>query len=114
MAVLNKSDIPAHVLPKETVTVEELGGDVVVSALTLSENLEMAAAGSEVKPYTHMARMLSAKVTDAAGLPIKTAEEWEAWGGVYTEAALRIVGVVLRLSGKTDTKKNSPPLPDLP
>lgn len=97
---LKKSDIKAPVLPKEAVQVAELGGDVIVRGLLLSERLALFAGINEAgKAFAHIPRVLAATVHDADGLPVFSEAEWEAFGASSFEAALRLFAVARRLSG---------------
>lgn len=77
MAVLKKSDIKAPVLPKKTVPVPSLGGDVVVHGLLLSDRIRILR--SEEKSEAEVSQLLAATVMDAEGKPLFTQQEWEAF-----------------------------------
>lgn len=97
---LKKSEIKAPVLPKEAVPVAELGGEVIVRGLLLSERLALfAGINEEGKAFAHIPRVLAATVQDADGLPVFNEQEWEAFGASSFEAALRLFAVARRLSG---------------
>ena len=100
MALLKKANIAAPVLPKETVAVEELGGEVVVRGLLLSERLALYAnANDEGRVFARIPALLAQTVVDADGAAIYDAAAWEAFGAQHMDAALRLFGVAKRLSG---------------
>ena len=97
--VLKKGDVKRPVLPKETVTVPELGGDVVVRGLLLSERLAIFSPREGVNQFAHIGELLAATVVDCAGEAIFTATEWEEFGAKDFSAALNLFQVARRLSG---------------
>jgi hypothetical protein len=99
MGVLNKSDIKAPVLPKETVEVPELNGSVVVHGLLLKDRL--AFFFNKEAGYGHLAKLLALTVMDAKGLPIFSEEEWEVWGAKKENfaATMKLFDVARRMSG---------------
>lgn len=104
MGVLSKQDIPRPARPKETVTVKELGGDVVLQGLFLRHRL--ALASPEKEPFERICRVLAGTVLDAEGHPIFDVDEWETWGAQNYEAFFRLLEIVYRLSGYGDAAKN--------
>ena len=97
---LKKSEIKPPVLPKETHDVPELGGEVVVRGLLLSERLALFAdAQADGGRFSHIARLLACVVIDAEGKPVFTADEWEQFGASNFEAVLRVFEIARRLSG---------------
>ena len=100
MALLKKSDIASPVLPKETVTVAEMGGDVVVRGLLLSEKLALfSSINADGRVFAEISTLLADTVRDADDLPVFTAAEWEAFGNRHHNAALALFAVARRLSG---------------
>ncbi len=97
MAVLKKANIAAPVLPKETVDVPELGGEVIVRGLLLSERLALLseAENGEAK----LSSLLAATVVDADGAAVYDAQQWEEFGARHFAAALRLFAVAKRLCG---------------
>lgn len=111
---LDRSQITLPVLPKEAVPVEELGGEVVVRGMLLSQRLAndtlnrtlrqpregeseeqaRARAGSVVIP-----RVLSQCVVDGSDAPLMTQEEWDVFGAAHDSAVYRLFNVAMRLSG---------------
>lgn len=106
MTVLSKQDIPRPALPKETVDVPELGGEVVVQALLLRDQLDLST--KQLKTFGHFSHMLALTVVDANGDPIFSMEEWEVWGASHLDVALKLFGAVKRLSGMGDEEKKEP------
>lgn len=96
---LKKNEIARPVLPKEAHDIPELGGEVVVRGLLLSERLALFAEARDGERFSHISRLLACAVIDAEGKPVFTAEEWEQFGSANFEAALRIFEIARRLSG---------------
>ena len=97
---LKKSDIKAPVLPKEAVLVAELGGEIIVTGLLLSDRLSLfAGINEEGKAFSHIPRVLASTVQDADGAKLFTEQEWEVFGAQNFEATLAIFAVSRRLSG---------------
>lgn len=114
MALIERNQAPAPVLPKETVQVDALGGEVIVRGLLLSERLALSAeqagllasqdgessaparmrAGAQMVPRT-----LAACVILADGQPMWTADEWDRFGAAHAEPAFELFAVAQRLSG---------------
>lgn len=99
MALLNKKDITAPVMPEKAVEVPELGGEVAVRGLLLSERLALLDQGAELERFDRVARVLACAVRDAFGEPLFTVQQWEAFGARHFAAALRLFQEALRLSG---------------
>lgn len=97
MAILERGAVPAPTLPKRTVEVPELGGEVIVRGLLLADRL--AVMTGDRLDFTRISRMLASSVVLADGLPMWTAAEWEEFGAQHFEAASRIFDVALELSG---------------
>jgi hypothetical protein len=95
---LNRNDVRKHALPREFVEVPELGGEVVVRGLRLSERLELATAEGG-HHLGALVRLLHWCVIDEDGEPLMTVAEWEDWGGACSDAAVRLLEVAQRLSG---------------
>jgi hypothetical protein len=96
MAVLNKSDIPRPVRPKQTVECASLGGEVVVQGLLMSEQFELSS--KEFPRFGHLSHVLSKCIVDAEGKPVFTVEEWEAWGASHVDAVLELFKTARRVS----------------
>jgi hypothetical protein len=127
MAVIKRGQVAAPTLPKETVGVDALGGEVVVRGLLLTERLDLEAriaqqrrdavkakADGKVKDDGPTAgdlavpMLLSRCVQDADGLELWTEEQWQAFGCRYQDQALQLFNVAWRLSGfkQDDAAKN--------
>lgn len=99
MATLKKSEIARPVLKKQAVAIAELGGEVVVRGLMLSERLALFAGMAEGKAYAHMAQLLALCVQDCDGVPVFTADEWDIWAADHAAAAVNLFDVARRVSG---------------
>jgi len=115
MALLKRNEVKTPSLRKETVTVEALGGDVVVRGLLLSELIERhqvvqsskkqaagetaeqaaARAGAQICALT-----LAKTVCLADGEPLYSVHEWEMFGAQHPGQALQLFHVSERLSGQ--------------
>lgn len=95
---LTRLTVAAPMLPKETHDCPALGGEVIIRGLPLSQRLAlMDAAGGD--RYLNAARMLHACVIDPDGEPLLSLEQWEAFGAMHFDEALRLARVAQRLSG---------------
>jgi len=125
MAVIKRANVAAPVLPRETVEVEALGGEVVVQGLLLSDRqdletfmVSLALAGREAAESGGSAqaagmskvipRLLHLSVLDADGERVYTEQEWQVFGGAHHVQATALFLVAWRLSGfkKADAVKN--------
>lgn len=113
--VLDRSKIRRPSLPKETVAVESLGGEVIVRGLLLSERLEndhvnaklrvardgesddqaTARAGAQILP-----RILHQCVVDAEGERLMSHQEWDEFGALHSADAFLLFNTAMRLSGQ--------------
>lgn len=106
---LRRNEIAAPVLPRETHEVPELGGEIVVRGLLLRERLALFDdANNGGERFGHLSAVLAACVIDAEDKPVYTIDEWERFGALHFEAALRLFGIAQRLSGLDveERKKN--------
>lgn len=110
MAVVKRANVAQPTLPKETVEVEALQGEVVVRGLLLTERLAVearivalrsaqkadssAADVNEILPV-----MLAICVLDADDLPLWTEHEWQVFGIEHRGQAVALFNVAWRLSG---------------
>lgn len=106
MAVINKSNIARPVPPKEVLDVPELGGEVIVRGLLLSERVRIlqAAATSSLS----ISELLACTVIDAENESVFNVEEWEAFGANHFTVALDLFNKAKHLSGldaETNQKK---------
>lgn len=127
MAVVDRNAVAAPVLPKETVEVEALGGEVVVRGLLLTERLALeariasareqlikaqssgnATVGVQTVGEIAVPALLTACVLDVHGEPLWTEAQWQAFGCRHQGQALALFNVAWRLSGfaREDVEKN--------
>lgn len=97
--VLKKSSIVAPTLPRETVPVPSLGGDVVVRGLRLSERLAMSINVTQAERFRMVPALLALCVIDAADEPVFSEDQWEAFGAEHLDDAMALFNVAKRLSG---------------
>jgi hypothetical protein len=97
MAVVKKSEVSTPMLPKETLPVPELKGDVVVCGLMLSDRLQVMrdAKDGDIR----LSKLLAMTVIDADGKPLFDELQWETFGATNFKACLNIFNVAKRLSG---------------
>lgn len=126
---IDRNQARAPVLPKEAIDVPEIGGEVIVRGLLLTERLALfvenlparssgdEAAGAEGPPidgapsanrFIHIPRMLARTVLASDGEPLWTEAQWEHFGAVHFEASLGLFRIAQRLSGLDieDARKN--------
>lgn len=95
MALLKRADVRAPVLPKETVEVAELGGEVIVRGLLLAEKM----ARNKLDGGHMVAHTLACAVELEDGGPLFGVEEWAVWGSQHADAALMLFKKAQSLSG---------------
>jgi len=120
---LDRSQIKLPELPKETVAVESLGGEVIVRGMLLSERLasdNVHAASrnpreGETEDDAHaragtaiVFRVLHTCVVDDSGKRLLSIEEWDAFGTAHQTDVFRLFNTAMRLSGQDlgDVEKN--------
>jgi hypothetical protein len=126
MAVINRASLAPPTLPRETVEVEALGGDVVVRGLLLTERMKlesrMTQAAQEAREAAPkgaadnldagvaavLPMLLAATVLDADSNPLWTTDEWQIFGGKHPQQAVALFNVAWRLAGldRADNEKN--------
>jgi hypothetical protein len=114
MEVLKRADIPQVELRTERVTVESLGGDLIVRARDLPLTLRLASLRARlVKPEEgetaddaqtragaeYAAQVLAKQVVDADGEAVMTAAQWSIWGGTRYGEFIRLYEKAEELSG---------------
>jgi hypothetical protein len=106
---LNRSQLKAPELAAEPVNVPELGGEVVVQAMMMSDRLQIATAA--LPQFAHVAEVLARSVVDDEGERVWTAAQWEIFGGQHQDAAWRLFEIAQRLSklGGADEKNDQAP-----
>lgn len=97
--VLTKASIVAPTLPRETVSVPSLGGDVVVRGLRLSERLAMSMNVTQSERFRMVPVLLELTVIDADDAPVFSADQWEDFGALHLDDAMALFDVAKRLSG---------------
>lgn len=112
-----RSAAPAVELPRDTVTVEALGGDVLVQGMGMPELLRFFAAQRRLSvPRAGESQEMANERANAELVPILlsmcvladddlrplwTEAEWRAWGtGKNATAALALFAVAMRISGQ--------------
>lgn len=125
MAVLNRAAVTAPVVPKQTVEVPALGGEVVVRGLMMTERLalqsQMASLAAQARVRTQqgdgydaasdlnsvLPMLLAMVVLDAEGQQLYSAEQWNVFGGQHPEQAVALFNVAWDLAGfAADLPKN--------
>ena len=104
---LSRGDINLPPLPKRTVDCPELGGEVVIRGLLLSDRLRLVeqAGGQDMG---RVAQLLTSTVIGPDDKPLLTAAEWEQFGAVHFEAALKLFSVAVELAGlKTEVAEKN-------
>lgn len=97
---LTRDQVKLASLPKEAIEVAELGGEVIVRGMTLSDRLELFSGINETgRRFVQIPRLLARSVVDPSGNPLLTEEEWEAFGGIHLEASMKLFDAVRRVSG---------------
>jgi hypothetical protein len=99
MAILNAQTAQLPPLPKRTVDVPEMGGEVIVRGLLLSDRLRLAGLVGAGADKEVVAQTLALTVVDEVELPIWTVAEWERFGAVHFPAALKLFKEAQELSG---------------
>lgn len=93
MTVINKANIAPPLPPKEVVDVPELGGEVIVRGFTLNQAIEMS--GSR-----NVAKSLSYCVIDNENQPIFTEQQWDDFGALNVQCAIKLFNKLMELSGQ--------------
>ena len=115
MGVVNRKSVASPTLPKETVSMPGLEGEVIVCGLRLTDRLglqnRMAArrhSDDEADVYDMVPELLSLAVIDAEAEPLFTREQWENYGSDHAAEVLTVFAVAMRLSGfsKEEDEKN--------
>lgn len=126
MAVVNRANVADPALPRETVEVEALGGEVVVRGLLLTERLDLEARivqlararraaqdapGADASdPGVHaiLPQLLHMAVLDADGVQLWSEQQWQTFGGAHPGQAVALFNVAWRLAGfaQADNAKN--------
>lgn len=97
MPVINKANVPPPVLPKQVVDVPELGGEVIVRGLLLSDRVRIMNKARD--GGVMVTDLLACTVVDADGQPVYSAKEWEEFGASNFNRSLELFKVSRSLSG---------------
>jgi hypothetical protein len=133
MAIIKREDVAAPAdLKRETVPVPALGGDVVITELSLEDRLEFdkhlreastveatpgaSPPSARAKPktekvsrrsvYVHVPQLLAMTVLADDDAPLFTIEQWRAFGARNKSVAIQLFNVSMALSGLGDAAKN--------
>lgn len=123
MSLIERSAVQAPVLPKETVPMPSLGGDVIVRGLLLSERLTLSALSGQLsEPHPGesvelaqaragaqmVSHTLARAVVLADGQPFYSVAQWDQFGAKHTGDVLALFQASRRLNGydEGDTEKN--------
>jgi len=98
MALIERTALPEPPLPKRTVQVDALGGEVIVRSLRLADRLALSVGDEAVGP-AFLARLLAATVVLQDGEPLWGVAQWEDFGGAHLPETLRVAEVALELNG---------------
>lgn len=106
MAVISREAVAAPAeLAREVVPVEALGGDVIVTELSLDQRLDFEDAVRRVhaKPgatqHALVPHLLARAVVLDDGAPLYTLQQWQTWGARHKAASLQLFLTAMRLSG---------------
>lgn len=97
MTVVNKANVPPPALPKQVVDVPELGGEVIVRGLLLSDRLAVYRKAKTDDLF--ISDLLACTVVDSENEPIYTKEQWEEFGSSNFNQSLKLYKVAKELSG---------------
>lgn len=103
--LIDRTKVGTPVLPKETVTVPGLDGDVIVRGLMLTERISLESqiqsvvADGEDAAQLIVPRLLALTVLDKTEQPVFTSEQWQSFGSVYYVDACALFNVAMKLSG---------------
>lgn len=110
MTILSRKAVKLPPLRKKTVDVSELGGEVVLQALMLSDSLRI----SRIKDgHERVKEILAVGVLADDGKPLWTAPEWDQWGSV-NENRLVCIDLAAQIFELSEAKKISPQTSDSP
>lgn len=106
---LNRSQLKEPTLPKEAVDVPEIGGEVIVQSMMMSDRLQLATA--TLPQFAHVAEVLARSVVDDEGVRFWTAQQWEVFGSQNQDAAWRLFAIAQRLSKLGGGEEKNAPTP---
>lgn len=101
MALIGRGSVPTATRKKEAVEVPELGGEVAIRQMTLTQYLDAVRYGAMHDGMAPVARILAECVLVENDEPLWGEEQWEAWGAQHMEASLRLYERVRNLTAET-------------
>lgn len=106
MTVVSRKEAKLPPLRRKTIDVPELGGEVVVQALTLTESLRISML--DIEPRLRLPHILAVGILADDKKPLWTVEEWDQFGSVDENrvACMELCGAIFDLS--KSEKKPSP------
>lgn len=124
MELLQRSAVPALILPIERAPMASLGAEVVVRGRVLEQTLSLFALHATVLTPREgesaeqarvragadlVAETLAHQVVLGDGLPMWSAEQWRVHGGMHPDEVMALHAVAQRLAGANaeDVEKNS-------
>lgn len=96
---LRRADLALPTLPRETVAVASLGGEVIVRGMLLSERLQWSAEYDDATRFLQAAKALAVCVVDDDGNALLTVDEWQAHGAQHMDECLDLFERVRQFSG---------------
>jgi hypothetical protein len=104
---MRAKEVRSFVLPEETLTIPELGGDGVVKVRGIGFGRKMAIAVSE-PAEDRAGLLLEAAVVDEDGEPVMDAEAWDAFAMFHEDRGFELLVAAKRVSGfnSADVKKD--------
>jgi hypothetical protein len=115
MTMLTRIGVKPIVYPRETAECPELGGDVIVRGMSLSERLALSALNADLRTPKEGEPEVSAQARAGAqmvpltlaqtveledGSPVYTPKEWDQLGADHPGLVLRLFRIARRLSGQ--------------
>lgn len=100
--MINAKDIKPPQLPREIAICPELGGEVVIRGITLSQRLDLFEKLQKASQYRIIPELLSMSVLDISDRQVYTADQWDVFGSAQPDAAMKLYTVAKRLAGMED------------
>lgn len=107
--VISRDSLKPPTLPKETLNVPELGGEVVIRGPAASARIALERVATVDASIEKMAPvLLASSIVDAEDKPLFTEAQWDAWGGANYTAYLNLFTAAMRLWGfdREENRKN--------
>ena len=103
MAVIKRGSVTAPPEPaRQVVTVEALGGDVIVTELMLDGRLDFEATLRDSKRtsvHAMVPHLLAVAVVLEDGEPLYSVQQWRSFGAKNRDVTIDLFNVAMRLSG---------------